>query len=297
MFGCDSVLTHAEPARDDTHAPRSRSPDGNCGEDTAAHGDPERAHVIPSAVVQHPRHPRPKSGPDPRCHTQGAEDRAIVAPLENLGGNRDGDRGEPIAEKPLGRNHHVEPPRHRPRVHQQEGRIRAYEPRAAHAPRPLPTDAIGQIPHRDLPRDAREGHEAERPHGGRRHEAHFYEVLGLVNLHAVPGESKSVFSATTRYSPKVPATVHYPRSPTTAAGHSHMPPAEVPYALPGAHDRRARGRPPHCPGTSAVFRVRVWYLCLLSLETDSRKAGAMGKLTYGMNLSLDGYIAAPGDDI
>ncbi|GHB54740.1 deaminase [Streptomyces umbrinus] len=32
-------------------------------------------------------------------------------------------------------------------------------------------------------------------------------------------------------------------------------------------------------------------------ETDSRKAGAMRKLIYGMNLSLDGYIAAPGDDI
>lgn len=32
-------------------------------------------------------------------------------------------------------------------------------------------------------------------------------------------------------------------------------------------------------------------------ETDSRKAGAMRKLIYGMNLTLDGYIAAPGDDI
>lgn len=32
-------------------------------------------------------------------------------------------------------------------------------------------------------------------------------------------------------------------------------------------------------------------------ETDSRKAGVMRKLIYGMNLTLDGYIAAPGDDI
>ncbi|GGR33644.1 deaminase [Streptomyces netropsis] len=32
-------------------------------------------------------------------------------------------------------------------------------------------------------------------------------------------------------------------------------------------------------------------------ETDSRNAGAMRKLIYGMNLTLDGYIAAPGDDI
>ena len=32
-------------------------------------------------------------------------------------------------------------------------------------------------------------------------------------------------------------------------------------------------------------------------ETDSRGADAMRKLTFGMNLSLDGYIAAPGDDL
>lgn len=32
-------------------------------------------------------------------------------------------------------------------------------------------------------------------------------------------------------------------------------------------------------------------------ETDSRKAGVMRKLIYGMNVTLDGYIAAPGDDI
>src|SRR4051794_13200544 len=31
--------------------------------------------------------------------------------------------------------------------------------------------------------------------------------------------------------------------------------------------------------------------------TDSRKADAMRRLTFGMNLSLDGYIAAPGDDL
>ena len=32
-------------------------------------------------------------------------------------------------------------------------------------------------------------------------------------------------------------------------------------------------------------------------RTDSREADAVRKLTFGMNLSLDGYIAAPGDDI
>src|SRR3954468_12718297 len=32
-------------------------------------------------------------------------------------------------------------------------------------------------------------------------------------------------------------------------------------------------------------------------NTDSREADAMRKLTFGMNLSVDGYIAAPGDDL
>src|SRR5215216_836299 len=32
-------------------------------------------------------------------------------------------------------------------------------------------------------------------------------------------------------------------------------------------------------------------------NTDSREDDAMRKLTFGMNLSLDGYIAAPGDDL
>src|SRR5215208_4763713 len=32
-------------------------------------------------------------------------------------------------------------------------------------------------------------------------------------------------------------------------------------------------------------------------NTDSREADAMRKLTFGMNLSLVGYIAAPGDDL
>jgi hypothetical protein len=32
-------------------------------------------------------------------------------------------------------------------------------------------------------------------------------------------------------------------------------------------------------------------------NTDSREADAMRKLTFAMNLSLDGYIAAPGDDL
>ena len=32
-------------------------------------------------------------------------------------------------------------------------------------------------------------------------------------------------------------------------------------------------------------------------EIDSREAGTMRKLIFGMNVTLDGYIAAPGDDL
>ncbi|MGH2929717.1 MAG: dihydrofolate reductase family protein, partial [Solirubrobacteraceae bacterium] len=32
-------------------------------------------------------------------------------------------------------------------------------------------------------------------------------------------------------------------------------------------------------------------------NTGLLEADAMRKLTFGMNLSLDGYIAAPGDDL
>src|SRR3979409_1903657 len=35
----------------------------------------------------------------------------------------------------------------------------------------------------------------------------------------------------------------------------------------------------------------------LYVETDSREADAMRKQNLAMNLSLDGYIAAPGDDL
>ena len=44
----------------------------------------------------------------------------------------------------------------------------------------------------------------------------------------------------------------------------------------------------------------VWYATLhlvYTPEADSREGGTMRKLIYGMNVTLDGYIAAPGDDI
>jgi hypothetical protein len=35
----------------------------------------------------------------------------------------------------------------------------------------------------------------------------------------------------------------------------------------------------------------------LYVEYRLREDGAMRKLSFGMNLSLDGYVAAPGDDL
>src|SRR3954447_2239414 len=46
---------------------------------------------------------------------------------------------------------------------------------------------------------------------------------------------------------------------------------------------------------SEAMKSRAVLVC--TPNTDSREAGTMRKLTFGMNLSLDGYIAAPGDDL
>src|SRR5918912_891717 len=48
--------------------------------------------------------------------------------------------------------------------------------------------------------------------------------------------------------------------------------------------------------TAAVSKAVQWRRARTP-NTDSREADAMRKLTFGMNRSLDGYIAAPGDDL
>ncbi|HEX2466804.1 MAG TPA: hypothetical protein VHJ54_01235, partial [Solirubrobacterales bacterium] len=50
---------------------------------------------------------------------------------------------------------------------------------------------------------------------------------------------------------------------------------------------------PRC-GLTDDFSAPCWSV---RRNADSWEADAMRKLTYGMNLSLDGYIAAPGDDL
>lgn len=47
----------------------------------------------------------------------------------------------------------------------------------------------------------------------------------------------------------------------------------------------------------ALFRLVFRAAPVCTCEIDSRKAGTMRKLIFGMNVTLDGYIAATGDDI
>jgi dihydrofolate reductase len=62
--------------------------------------------------------------------------------------------------------------------------------------------------------------------------------------------------------------------------------------------------PTQHPLGTVVNRPSVWCdrlifraVLVCTPNTDSREADAMRKLTFGMNRSLDGYIAAPGDDL
>jgi dihydrofolate reductase len=59
-------------------------------------------------------------------------------------------------------------------------------------------------------------------------------------------------------------------------------------ALPQSAHYRLSGK-----REAAQFRVTP----VFTPQTGSRKAGVMRKVIYGMNVTLDGYIAAPGDDI
>src|SRR5581483_6428929 len=68
--------------------------------------------------------------------------------------------------------------------------------------------------------------------------------------------------------------------------------------VPAARSRPVRRRrqlpscPPQQPRPSRLPPPRR-----LVKQADSRNAGVMRKLIYGMNVTLDGYVAAPGDDI
>jgi hypothetical protein len=64
---CFPLSLPPQPTPDHPHAPGRSEPYGRGGQDTTAHGDPERALVVPSEVVQHSRHPRPTR---PRAHAR-----------------------------------------------------------------------------------------------------------------------------------------------------------------------------------------------------------------------------------
>src|SRR5688500_2551770 len=95
--------------------------------------------------------------------------------------------------------------------------------------------------------------------------------------------------------------------------HRHTSPSQC-YGTPPSASALGTGSTRRCAGTGS-FRtehllgvvvnwpsvgltddlLRAVLVC--TPNTDSREANAMRKLTFAMNLSLDGYIAAPGDDL
>src|SRR5664280_1299932 len=80
-----------------------------------------------------------------------------------------------------------------------------------------------------------------------------------------------------------------------AAGIRYRLPAALRNGFPSVHAATAWpwwSTGPPC-GLTGDFSVPCWSMP----NTDSREADAMRRLTFGMNLSLDGYIAAPGDDL
>jgi hypothetical protein len=51
------------------------------------------------------------------------------------------------------------------------------------------------------------------------------------------------------------------------------------------------------PAEQIAHRLGFRAVAVCTCEIDSREAGTMRKLIFGMNVTLDGYIAATGDDI
>src|SRR3954451_18027603 len=95
--------------------------------------------------------------------------------------------------------------------------------------------------------------------------------------------------------------------------HRHTSPNQC-YVTPPSASALGTGSTRRCAGTgSSPYGASAWRRGQLALggpdrsflravlvctpNTDSREADAMRKLSFGMNLSLDGYIAAPGDDL
>src|SRR3954451_7442626 len=80
----------------------------------------------------------------------------------------------------------------------------------------------------------------------------------------------------------------------TAATRRHIE-AECPQRVPfrTQHPLGAVVNRPSVWSDRWIFRA----VLVCTRNADSREADAVRKLTFGMNLSLDGYIAAPGDDL
>ena len=84
--------------------------------------------------------------------------------LEDLGHDRAEDRGEAVAERALRDDHHVEQRQRRTVLAAAiSARKQMAKPSAADGPDPFAADAVGEVAERDLPGNAGQADEAQRP--------------------------------------------------------------------------------------------------------------------------------------
>ena len=134
------------------------------------------------------------------------------------------------------------------------------KPSAADGPDPFPADAVGEVAERDLPGNADQADEAQRPRRDGRAEADLHQVLGLVHLHRVPGvegrrnsRARSTRTARVRMArPSVQSTAAQAGSTTLDGG--------------GAAERSARHRR---PGRSPMSSGRLRSSRLIGASTTS----------------------------
>ena len=141
--------------------------------------------------MDHAGHPGSDCPTTDRGKHQGAEDAAVMRPIEDLGRDRTEHRGHAVAKRTLSDHHH--PQQHRARVglEREQGEIGQHETDAADAPDNLAANTIRQLPERDLTRHAGKTHRAQRECGVMGGKAGLDQVFGLMDLHRVPHEKRT----------------------------------------------------------------------------------------------------------
>ena len=151
------------------------------------HADPECECVSAISIEQRACGPRSDRAAEDGAQHQRAEDAAVVLALENLGDDGGEHRRNAVAEYALRQHHQIEHGRVGNDLQQQEKEVAKREAEHARCPHPLAADAVRDVAKRNLPRNADEADEAQRPGCHRRAEADLGQVLGLMHLDGVPG--------------------------------------------------------------------------------------------------------------